>query len=590
MGKTQGVAPRYPWRNAVGRVARAAALTLAILARPTPALAASLTVNTTDDTDDGLCDATHCSLREAINAANANSGPDTISFDLTGPSPYTILLTSPLPAITDGGTDIDGTSQPGYAGTPLIMLQMGFPMPAGGDFIGGVVLASGNNTIHGLSLVSFDFVTTSGGTCGGYDDSGGGGIVVRSGTGNEITESFVGLTPAGSPLGNRVGIFIHPDAPAQTIHNNVISGNVCGIVLSADGQVVQDNRIGTDPSGTSAVGSQSKGVVVQSNNNLIGGTGQGNLISGNGSAGLELATGDPSGNKIQSNLIGTDISGTAPLPNGGNGIYYVDGGGGSIGGNDPAEGNTVAYNLGAGMRLAGNREGVVFNQIFNNGAAGIDNLDGSWITRNRIYDNGDLGIYVPAGSVNQPPVLNSTNGAFVYGHVEDCPFCLIEVFIAAPDPSGTGEGKVYLGWAEASQPGDFSYELPLGLEACEELTATGTNDGTRATSRFSNNLTVPPCLRLYKWNRLLIPFIPLFFGILVGWLGGRSRGRPPRNGMFWGAVIGGGAGLLLVFGMGLVPFVKFIDPPQPPDIPEPVDETLFDLPGMTEEPLPTPAT
>ncbi|MCZ6867086.1 MAG: CSLREA domain-containing protein [Chloroflexi bacterium] len=35
--------------------------------------AATITVNSTNDVDDGTCDATHCSLREAINAAIADA-------------------------------------------------------------------------------------------------------------------------------------------------------------------------------------------------------------------------------------------------------------------------------------------------------------------------------------------------------------------------------------------------------------------------------------------------------------------------------------------------------------------------------------
>src|SRR5512147_992156 len=44
-----------------------------------PAQAATFTVTKTADTDDGVCDA-DCSLREAIRAANAAAGADTISL------------------------------------------------------------------------------------------------------------------------------------------------------------------------------------------------------------------------------------------------------------------------------------------------------------------------------------------------------------------------------------------------------------------------------------------------------------------------------------------------------------------------------
>ena len=43
--------------------------------------AGDLVVNSLDDVDDGTCDVTHCSLREAIAAANSNGQADTITFD-----------------------------------------------------------------------------------------------------------------------------------------------------------------------------------------------------------------------------------------------------------------------------------------------------------------------------------------------------------------------------------------------------------------------------------------------------------------------------------------------------------------------------
>src|SRR5215471_3824234 len=64
------------------------------------AQAATYVVNSTADTDDGVCDGTNCTLREAINAANATAGADTITFSVTG----TILLESALPDLADDVT------------------------------------------------------------------------------------------------------------------------------------------------------------------------------------------------------------------------------------------------------------------------------------------------------------------------------------------------------------------------------------------------------------------------------------------------------------------------------------------------------
>ena len=59
-------------------------------------------------------------FRDAITQANSNPGPDVISFNLPGAAQ--IHLTSPLPAITEP-VRIDGTTQPGYAGSPLLQID-----------------------------------------------------------------------------------------------------------------------------------------------------------------------------------------------------------------------------------------------------------------------------------------------------------------------------------------------------------------------------------------------------------------------------------------------------------------------------------
>src|SRR6476661_9463090 len=82
--------------------------------------AATFTVTKTADTNDNVCDA-DCSLREAIIAANNNPGQDTIAFSI-GSGPKTISPTSALPTISES-VIIDGTTQPGFAGSPIIELD-----------------------------------------------------------------------------------------------------------------------------------------------------------------------------------------------------------------------------------------------------------------------------------------------------------------------------------------------------------------------------------------------------------------------------------------------------------------------------------
>src|SRR6266436_4312542 len=77
--------------------------------------AATFLVTTTADTGLG-------SLRNAIDIANATPGADMIAFNIPGAGAQTITVNSNLPPISDRLT-IDGTTQPGYAGKPLIVLR-----------------------------------------------------------------------------------------------------------------------------------------------------------------------------------------------------------------------------------------------------------------------------------------------------------------------------------------------------------------------------------------------------------------------------------------------------------------------------------
>src|SRR4051794_29469953 len=62
------------------------------------------------------------SLSQAISDANTNANSDMIAFALAGAGVKTINLSNSLPPILYPVT-IDGTTQPGYAGKPLIELN-----------------------------------------------------------------------------------------------------------------------------------------------------------------------------------------------------------------------------------------------------------------------------------------------------------------------------------------------------------------------------------------------------------------------------------------------------------------------------------
>ena len=98
---------------------------LGIVTAARSAHAATFTVNSNNDANDGLCDAAHCSFREALIASNATPAvTDTIAFAIgSGIQTITPLAANgPLPYV-DYPVTIDGSTQPGWAGTPLIEIN-----------------------------------------------------------------------------------------------------------------------------------------------------------------------------------------------------------------------------------------------------------------------------------------------------------------------------------------------------------------------------------------------------------------------------------------------------------------------------------
>jgi CSLREA domain-containing protein len=277
----------------------------------------TLTVNTTDDADDGTCNATHCSLREAINEANTLTGTIGIRFNIGGGGAQTIQPTSALPILTSRMT-IDGSTQPGYESAPLIELD-GSLAEHGGDglLVPGLWIKGGNSTIRALVISRFETD----------------GIRIDTQGGNRILGCYIGTDPSGtSAAGNgtygqaSAGISIRggeANAIGGTGNNqgNVISGNYFDgiLILSASNSVVH-NHVGTDVSGTTAVPNLHDGVVVQGYGTKIGGGTilERNVISGNGNDGVNFRMGENS--LLQGNLIGLDITGAQLLGNGGNGV------------------------------------------------------------------------------------------------------------------------------------------------------------------------------------------------------------------------------------------------------------------------------
>ncbi len=466
-------------------------------------LVVDFVVNTNaDDVDadigDGQCltAAGFCSLRAAIAELNAwTTLPQTptVAFAIPGCTAQaaagcTITPATALPTVARAMV-IDAQTQPGWTLAPWVEL-MGSNGPS---FANGLSITAAGTTVRGLVI-------------GGFGQA---GILINANDvvieGNVIGLQPDGQTarrngPAGSTTGGiqvagGTGIVIGGVQPAQ---RNVLSGNGGAGLWVANGTVtVLGNRIGTNADGTAAVGNGRWGISsAGGTGHRIGGMapGEGNVVSGNvaGFTGGIFVAG--SSVTVQGNLVGLNAAGTSTLPNGGGQSAFDSGIDLRGGSNHLVEGNQIVGNQGHGVRVTAQASRILSNSIHGNLWLGIDlNADG--VTAN----DGTLSS-APNAGMDHPVIAGAgvdTAGTAlrVFGHVGtgtgNAVFAnsRVEIFRAAPDGSGHGEGQVLLGVLTADGQGQFSGTLtiPAGqVVVGDPLTATATHTAGN-TSEFGPN-------------------------------------------------------------------------------------------------------
>lgn len=370
------------------------------------------------------------SLRAAISAANADSSASsTIQFTVNG----TITLTADLPTITHSLT-IDGASAPTHVsgGPPVVELDC--------NGHGGLVFATGSDGSQLLGMA----VCNASGT----------GVTLNAGS-ISLGGNYIGLNLAGVAAGNggdgihvaatstNNTIGINPTAASHVI-SNVISGNA-GHGISFDGSTdntLVNNYIGTDPTGTVAIGNGGSGILLTngSDGNTIGGnafidhdtgaannpTGDkgtttptfvvpplGNLVSGNAQNGILIDAGSQN-NVLSGNFIGTDASGNAALGNTLDGVAIAGADGNSLIGCTFVENPFVYYNVISGngqngLRITDSDRTTVQVNFFGLGADNTtlvgNALDGILVNGTSVGTQ--VGGVIPLGNVTGG---NGTNG------------------------------------------------------------------------------------------------------------------------------------------------------------------------------------
>ncbi|QJW96678.1 beta strand repeat-containing protein [Frigoriglobus tundricola] len=350
-------------------------------------------------------------LRYEINLANTNNTgtagtPDQIQFT-TGAG--TISVTgSALPTLTDIAV-IDGTTATGYVAAPVITLDG----TAAGPGASGLTISGGSSTVKGLDIVNFAA----------------NGILLTTNGGDTLLNNYIGVTTANVVAANGAnGVFISGTA-GNTLGGtgatsaNVISGNGGdGVRIDGTGatnNLLVANFIGTNATGTSALGNAGNGVQITNGArlNTIGGstptatpfTGKpvdGNVISGNGTNGVLITTG-AAFNTLSGNFIGTNLAGTSALGNVLDGVAIVNGANNNslIGTTFPQQPfvylNVLAGNGGNGLRIQDSNNTTVQANSFGLGDDNItpvaNHLDGVLIAGSSA--NTQFGGVIPLGNI-----------------------------------------------------------------------------------------------------------------------------------------------------------------------------------------------
>jgi hypothetical protein len=290
------------------------------------------------------------------------------------------------------------------------------------------------NTVGGTTAAARNVISGN-----GFDGNPYAGVAMTGfgTTGNVVAGNYVGTDVTGlSALPNGwSGVRVDSGASGNTVGGttasarNVLSGNYAdGADLSGNNNVVAGNYIGTDATGTNALGNNvgdfygGGGLVIWGggSNNTVGGTAAGaaNVLSGNGYTGVNINSSGTSGNLIAGNVIGTDPGGTQALANGGDGMVLFGGPtANTVGGTTAAAGNVISGNNGVGVDIAnlGTSANLIAGNLIGtdkNGTAALGNAGDGVLIRDSASGNTIGGSAAGAGNVISG---NPTDGVYITG-------------------------------------------------------------------------------------------------------------------------------------------------------------------------------
>lgn len=358
---------------------RAGAASSLLLAMSAVCAANTFTVTNTADSGAG-------SLRQAFTSANSNPGLDNIVFNIGGGGVQTINLSTNV--FASSPVNLDGTTQPGYSGSPLIEIVNGCNIQTGsaGSTVKGIAFLGPVNNALAITTSNVEVLSC-------YF-----GIRADGVTAQAVSNGCIVFNGSNSVIGR----------PGQGNYFAATT-NVALNIAGGSGIRVMGNSFGVNVPGTARLGgSLPFAISLNANNSIVGGTnpGEGNLISGYSTG---ISVGGSTGMQILGNVIGPKPSGLGGYFSGssfitGSAIQVLNAGTDvTIGA--PGAGNVIG-GAGVGINLSGGCHAVIQGNYI-----GFDNDKTSFLkVNNAILGNNNVTAQIGGGSPGQGNVMASANG------------------------------------------------------------------------------------------------------------------------------------------------------------------------------------
>lgn len=352
-----------------------------------------------------------------------------------GVSPV-IVLAAPLPVINDTAA----LTINGGAVLPIIDAAA-----AGADTDGLVITSPGNNislvTVTGAPRDAFSVAGNGNVLFGiGARSSGRHGVLIGSGTGNQVQYSSIGVATSADTactVGNGgSGVYIGASVTAATVAGSVIGCNAGdGVTIDgADENVLHTNHIGLSSTGVALANGYGVALFAAATGNQVGPgpAGEANVIGGNTSAGVYIVGAGTTANTVIGNIIGLKPGGEVAAPNGGPGVEISTGAGANTVRSNVISGNGAQGVLVAGVAgtvIAGNRIGTngLGSAAVPNGAEGVTLQSGATGTtvggagasdRNLISGNKNAGVVIRDAATSNNLIEGNNIGLDASGAVK----------------------------------------------------------------------------------------------------------------------------------------------------------------------------